>query len=73
MIDEIKAMLCTCDVCGHSWKSFCTQPPTWCPNPECRSREWNGKKYRKHGSEIKLPAPRKGGRPKTIAVLGDEF
>jgi hypothetical protein len=60
----IPAKLCKCDVCGHEW-THAGKLPTNCHNRQCRSREWNGKKRRSRAEEIKLPAPRTGGRPKT--------
>jgi len=68
---DIPAMLCTCDICGYSWKSVAAQPPKWCGNKKCRSREWNGKKPAR--GKIALPAPHKVGRPKTIALADDLF
>jgi hypothetical protein len=67
MVTSITAMRCTCDRCGNSWVSFKDTPPLRCPN--CQSREWNGVKLylRSHVNEIRLPAPRTGGRPKVYA------
>jgi hypothetical protein len=62
---------CTCDVCGYHWTSTAPTPPRWCANKDCRSREWNGRKLPSLTDEIKLPAPRKAGRPKT-ATFFDE-
>lgn len=64
----VPAKECKCDKCGHMWKVYDGgKLPTWCRS--CRSREWNGKKQQvqSHVHEIKLPAPRTGGRPKTVA------
>lgn len=68
---KIDAMQCTCEVCGHEWVSTGKQLPECCANPKCRSRQWNGKKrlVKSHVNEIKFPAPRKGGRPKTITLI----
>lgn len=64
---------CVCDRCGHTWISLGDKQTDCCPNRKCRTREWDGLKLRPHVNEIKFPAPRKGGRPKTIAfVEGDE-
>jgi hypothetical protein len=60
---------CTCDKCGYAWVVLGRTPPANCANKDCRSREWNGKKQRSHAKEIKLPAPRKGGRPRTITLF----
>jgi hypothetical protein len=65
----IPAKHCVCDLCGYRWVSTAAEPPKWCGNPKCRSREWNGKKQRSHRMEITLPAPRKPGRPKTITLV----
>ena len=67
----IPATLCQCDKCGHSWTSYGDAPPKNCRNQKCRSREWNGKKLllQSHVNEIKLPSPRKGGRPKNKPVF----
>jgi hypothetical protein len=46
-----------------------TQPPRWCQNKQCRSRQWNGKKAQPWKPALKLPTPRKRGRHKTIALL----
>lgn len=63
----ITAHHCTCDKCGYSWLSFKDTPPLRCQNDQCGTREWNGKKQRSHVNEIRLPAPRTGGRPKVYA------
>lgn len=68
----IPAKLCTCDICHYQWVSIAAKLPECCRNILCRSREWNGKTLKSHAHEIKLPAPRKPGRPKTITLLEDE-
>jgi hypothetical protein len=75
MIIDVKlpAKECTCDICGYQWVSLATiQPPECCRSLACRSREWNGKKMPSYAKVIKLPAPRKGGRPKTITLLDED-
>ena len=48
-----------CEVCmAPPWISIARELPECCPNRECRSREWNGKKKRSSG-KIKLPKPTK--------------
>jgi hypothetical protein len=63
----IPAKECTCEKCGHRWTHFGPRPPTNCPRKTCRTREWNGRKPQP--SKIKLPAPRKKGRPKATTVF----
>jgi hypothetical protein len=57
----VPALLCLCDVCSHEWVSVAfTKRPSHCANPECRSREWNGKKQRKAPEKkpvIVMPPP----------------
>jgi hypothetical protein len=68
---KIPAFDCTCLVCGHRWVSIAPQPPISCGSPKCRSRQWNGvKKKPARVPKIKLPAPRKKGRPRTITAMG---
>ncbi len=50
----VPARLCTCEAlledgskCGYEWISIADGLPECCPNRQCRSREWNGKKKRK--------------------------
>ena len=76
MIQDIlvPAKRCTCDACKHEWTSFTPHLPTFCP--ECHTRQWNGiRPAKSHVHEIKLPAPRKAGRPQTAAPssFGDEW
>jgi len=69
MIRIVQAQQCVCDKCDHEWIIPAeATPPVNCANQKCRTREWNGKKQqiRSHRNEIKFPAPRTGGRPKTI-------
>lgn len=47
-----------CEKCFWMWVSIASELPENCPNRECRSREWNGKKQRK-AARIKLPKPTK--------------
>jgi hypothetical protein len=53
------------------WTSRTNSLPEACPNRQCGTREWNGKKQqgRSHISEIKFPASRGAGRPKAVALL----
>ncbi len=49
-----------CDACGYKWVSIASRLPECCPNRECRSREWNGKKTKrkpKRAPAIVLPKP----------------
>ena len=49
-----------CEVCmAPPWISIARELPECCPNRECRSREWNGKKkrVRKPKTRIELPKP----------------
>jgi hypothetical protein len=75
MIEDttIPAKLCKCEKCGHEWTQTDGKLPQHCRNQDCKSREWNGKKkqLQSHIHEIKLPAPRKGGRPNTVTLLDD--
>jgi len=51
-----------CNVCKHIWISIASILPPCCPNPDCRSREWNGKKTRRkprRGPAIELPKPKR--------------
>ena len=70
----ITAKECQCEKCGHEWVHIGDGTPKNCAYKPCRSREWNGKKkhVQSHTNEIKFPAPRKGGRPKTITLFDRE-
>ena len=49
-----------CDLCLQDWYSIAAKLPTNCPNRDCRSREWNGKKTKRkplRGPAITLPKP----------------
>ena len=53
-----------CDACKHIFVSIASKLPDACPNRECRSREWNGKKKKRKPApkpkiEIELPKPRR--------------
>ncbi len=53
-----------CDACMVEWVSIASRLPDACPNRECRSREWNGKKKKrkpalKQKFGIELPKPRR--------------
>ena len=51
-----------CDVCKYPWVSISNRLPDACPNRECRSREWNGKKTKRkpaRGLAIEFPKPKK--------------
>ena len=73
MIEDIAipATLYLCERCLFEWLSFSSQPSQFCRNLECRSREWHGKKQhvQSHTNEIKFPAPRTRGRPKTCTIF----
>lgn len=45
-----------CDDCKFTWVSISRKLPTNCPNRECRTREWNGKKRK---SRIQIPKPKR--------------
>ena len=47
-----------CEQCNYVFVSIGKKLPESCPNRECRSREWNGKKKRGAG-KITLPKPTK--------------
>lgn len=67
---SLPAKLCTCERCLTEWISVTVRPPQRCRNQACRTREWNGKTQqlqKSHAQEIKLPAPRSPGRPRTSA------
>ena len=51
-----------CDQCQYSWVSIANELPIYCPNRDCRSREWNGKKKKRKPArqpKIELPKPTK--------------
>lgn len=51
-----------CDLCGWDWYSIWTRKPECCPNRDCRSREWDGKKQKRRPTKkprIILPKPNK--------------
>jgi len=54
---QIEALRCTCQICNYVWLSISKCPPEFCPNKDCRSREWNGKKKRSVKPRITLPKP----------------
>lgn len=59
-----------CDACGFKWVSIASRLPACCPNRDCRSREWNGKKIKrkpKRGPAIELP------KPKRVKGADEEF
>jgi hypothetical protein len=70
----ILAKLCTCEKCGFSWILYESDPPIHCQNKTCQSREWNGVKRLtpSHTDEIKFPAVRSPGRPKTYPGGGGD-
>jgi len=73
-IISVEVRNCTCGVCQHGWRSTKADIPEKCPS--CRSRVWNsGRQPRSHIGEIRLPAARKRGRPKTKTITDewDEF
>jgi hypothetical protein len=55
---RIPALSCECDVCHRKWFSLSKRAPTNCPNTECRSREWNGKKTRTMKPKVKIELPK---------------
>lgn len=58
-----------CDKCKYPWVSISSELPTNCPNRDCRSREWNGKKAkRKPARQVKIELP----KPKRIKQGEDE-
>ena len=51
-----------CDVCLLEWYSIAKRLPDCCPNRDCRSREWNGKKKKRKPAlkpRIELPKPKR--------------
>jgi hypothetical protein len=51
-----------CDVCKYTWASIASRLPDACANPDCRSREWNGKKKKRRPApkpKIVLPKPQR--------------
>lgn len=53
-----------CDLCRWDWYSIGIRKPDCCPNRDCRSREWDGKKQKRKPAskpkiEIELPKPRR--------------
>lgn len=48
-----------CDACGFTWVSISKRLPDCCPERDCRSREWNGKKKRIRPTRIQLPKPQR--------------
>ncbi len=59
---EVEATKCSCEACGHEWITLCdpSRLPAICPN--CRSRQWNGKKQVGRRSSALLetmPKPRR--------------
>ena len=48
-----------CGICLYQWVSIASELPESCPNKDCRSREWNGKKKRAVKPRITLPKPTK--------------
>jgi len=53
----IPAVECKCEACSWLWLSIAKDLPEACPNRDCRSREWNGKKKRAVKPRIQLPKP----------------
>ena len=53
----VKGKELKCDVCGWPWVTVASKLPECCPNRDCRSREWNGKKKRIRTPKIALPKP----------------
>ena len=68
---RIVAHKCTCDVCRYQWVTTRAEPPQFCQNRQCRSREWNGKKKPSYVNQIKLPTPRRGRRL-SITLLDED-
>ena len=69
----VPARQCKCEVCGYTWLSFAPEIPVYCSNIKCRSREWNGVKTpQPPARRIKLPAPRRSGRPRTVPEWAEE-
>lgn len=66
---RIPAKDCTCEQCSHNWCSIAKKIPEACPNPVCRSREWNGIKQRIVKPSVRIELP----RPKRVRIVDDEF
>jgi ribosomal protein L37E len=61
-----------CNLCDYDWYSIAKRIPDSCPNRDCRSREWNGKKKKRIPApkpKIELPKPTR----KRIEDVDDEF
>lgn len=51
-----------CNECGWDWYSIAKRKPDACPNRDCRTRQWDGKKQKrkpKRGPGIELPKPKR--------------
>jgi hypothetical protein len=51
-----------CDACKYIFVSIASRLPDCCPNRDCRSREWNGKKQKRKPTpkpRIVLPKPQR--------------
>ena len=51
-----------CDVCLLPWVSIASELPKFCPNRDCRSRQWNGKKQKRKPARlpsVELPKPQR--------------
>jgi hypothetical protein len=46
-----------CEQCSFVWISIAKDLPEFCPNRECRSRQWNGAKKQLRPTRIELPKP----------------
>lgn len=63
------AKQCKCDICGREWISYGINKPECCRNLACRSRQWDGIKSQPYQAKIRLPGPRRRGRPRSIAIF----
>jgi hypothetical protein len=63
----VPGRLLACDLCTFSWISISQRLPEKCPNRDCRSREWNGRKKPARAAQLVLPSPRGRGRPRIKA------
>jgi hypothetical protein len=57
-----------CDLCKWRWISTASELPENCPNRDCRSREWNGKKKRTRKPKVVIELP----KPKRVKWVEEE-
>jgi len=76
MIEKVQTTVlrftCEQQACRRQWtgEPDAVLIPERCPS--CRSRAWQGQKRQSHVNEIVMPAPRRGGRPRTRPEEEDE-